>query len=123
TGLLAIPALAGSAAYAIAETFGWKNSLGLPPTRARGFYFIVGGSTLLGAIGAMTRLDPIRMLVWSAVLNGIVAVPLMVMMMLLITNSRIMGNFIASRMLAIFGWLANTPDECRRHRVFPEQHH
>ncbi|MBV1697449.1 MAG: divalent metal cation transporter [Hyphomicrobiales bacterium] len=106
TGLLAIPALAGSAAYAIAETFGWKNSLGLPPTRARGFYFIVGGSTLLGAIGAMTRLDPIRMLVWSAVLNGIVAVPLMVMMMLLITNSRIMGNFIASRMLAIFGWLA-----------------
>jgi len=106
TGLLAIPALAGSAAYAIAEAFGWKNSLGLAPTRARGFYFIVGGSTLLGAIGAMTRVDPIRMLVWSAVLNGVVAVPLMVMMMLLITNSRIMGKFTASRLLAIFGWLA-----------------
>lgn len=106
TGLLAIPALAGSAAYAVAETFGWKNSLGMQPSRARGFYLIIGGATLLGAIGAMTKLDPIRMLVWSAVLNGIVAVPLMAMMMVLITNHRIMGKFAASRKLAIFGWLA-----------------
>jgi NRAMP (natural resistance-associated macrophage protein)-like metal ion transporter len=106
TGLLAIPALAGSAAYAITETFGWKNSLGMLPSRAKGFYFIIGGSTLLGAVGAMTPVDPIRMLVWSAVLNGVVAVPLMVMMMVVITSNRIMGKFAASRMLAIFGWLA-----------------
>ncbi len=97
TGLLAIPTLAGSAAYAIAETFGWKNSLGMLPGRAQGFYLIIGGSTLLGAIGAMTPLDPIRMLVWSAELNGVVAVPLMVMMMMVITNNRIMGKFAASR--------------------------
>jgi NRAMP (natural resistance-associated macrophage protein)-like metal ion transporter len=106
TGLLAIPALAGSAAYAVAETFGWKGSLGMLPRRARGFYLIIGGATLIGALGAMTPIDPIRMLVWSAVINGIVAVPLMVAMMLVIANPAIMGKFAASRMLAIFGWLA-----------------
>jgi NRAMP (natural resistance-associated macrophage protein)-like metal ion transporter len=106
TGLLAIPALAGSAAYAIAETAGWKNSLGMLPSRARGFYLIIGVATLIGTIGAMTPLDPIRMLVWSAVLNGIVAVPLMAAMMLVITDASIMGKFAASRTLATFGWLA-----------------
>ena len=106
TGLLAIPALAGSAAYAAAETFGWKNSLGMLPSRARGFYLFIGAATLIGTAGAMTPFSPIRMLVWSAVLNGIVAVPLMAVMMLVITNSRIMGKFAASRTLATFGWLA-----------------
>jgi Mn2+/Fe2+ NRAMP family transporter len=76
------------------------------PSRARGFYFIIGGATLIGALGAMTPLDPIRMLVWSAVLNGIVAVPLMAAIMLVIGNVRIMGKFTASRALSIFGWLA-----------------
>jgi NRAMP (natural resistance-associated macrophage protein)-like metal ion transporter len=106
TGLLAIPALAGSAAYAIAETLGWKNSLGLLPRRAPGFYLIIGAATLVGSIGAVTPLDPIRMLIWSAVLNGIVAVPLMIAMMMVIGQTRIMGKFAASRTLAAFGWLA-----------------
>jgi NRAMP (natural resistance-associated macrophage protein)-like metal ion transporter len=106
TGLLAIPALAGSVAYAGAEMFGWKNSLGLQSQRARGFYVIIGGATLIGAIGAMSPIDPITMLVWSAVFNGIVAVPLMIGMMLVITNTDIMGKFAASRTLAVFGWLA-----------------
>ncbi len=106
TGLLAIPALAGSAGYAIAETFGWKNSLGMLPQRARGFYLVIGGTTLAGSLGAMTPFDPITMLVWSAVLNGIVAVPLMIAMMMVITSPKIMGKFAASRLLAAFGWLA-----------------
>ena len=106
TGLLAIPALAGSSAYAFAETFGWKGSLSLRPQRAPAFYLIIGGATLVGSIGAMTPIDPIKMLVWSAVLNGIVAAPLMVVMMLVVTNRRIMGEFAASRVLATFGWLA-----------------
>jgi NRAMP (natural resistance-associated macrophage protein)-like metal ion transporter len=106
TGLLAIPALAGSAAYAIAETFGWKGSLGLRPERAPAFYLIIGCATVIGSIGAMTPINPITMLVWSAVFNGIVAAPLMVGMMLVATNGRIMGKFVASRVLAAFGWLA-----------------
>jgi NRAMP (natural resistance-associated macrophage protein)-like metal ion transporter len=106
TGLLAIPALAGSAAYAIAETFGWKGSLGLRPQRAPAFYLIIGGATLVGSLGAMTPINPITMLVWSAVFNGIVAAPLMVGMMLVVTNRKIMGKFAASRVLATFGWLA-----------------
>lgn len=106
TGLLAIPALAGSVAYAGAEIFGWKNSLGMRPRRARGFYLIIGGATLIGGLGAMIPINPITMLVWSAVFNGIVAVPLMVGIMLIVTNNAIMGKFAASRTLAIFGWLA-----------------
>jgi NRAMP (natural resistance-associated macrophage protein)-like metal ion transporter len=106
TGLLAIPALAGAAAYAIGETLGWKSSLGLRLGHARGFYLIVGGATLIGLLGAMSPINPITMLVWSAVFNGIVAVPLMVGMMIIITNRAIMGKFAASRLLAIFGWLA-----------------
>jgi NRAMP (natural resistance-associated macrophage protein)-like metal ion transporter len=106
TGLLAIPALAGSVAYAGAEIFGWKNSLGMRPRRARGFYLIIGGATLIGGLGAMIPINPITMLVWSAVFNGVVAVPLMVGIMLIVTNNAIMGKFAASRTLAIFGWLA-----------------
>ncbi len=106
TGLLAIPALAGSAAYAVAEIFGWKSSLGLRVARAREFYFLIGVATLLGGLGAMSPINPITMLVWSAVFNGIVAVPLMVGMMIVVTNPKIMGSFAASRLLAIFGWLA-----------------
>ena len=106
TGLLAIPALAGSAAYAIAETFGWNGSLGLGLQRAPRFYLVVATATLIGCIGAVIPVDPIAMLVWSAVVNGIVAVPLMVGMMMVVTSRKIMGKFAASRLLAIFGWAA-----------------
>jgi NRAMP (natural resistance-associated macrophage protein)-like metal ion transporter len=106
TGLLAIPALAGSAAYALAETFGWKNSLGLRLARARGFYFLLAGATAIGALGAISPLNPITMLVCSAVFNGIVAVPLMAGLMIVVTNRKVMGKFAASRMLTVFGWLA-----------------
>ena len=88
------------------ETLGWKSSLDLRLGRARGFYLIFGGATLIGSLGAMSAVNPITMLVWSAVVNGMVAVPLMVGMMMIITNRAIMGQFAASRVLATFGWLA-----------------
>jgi NRAMP (natural resistance-associated macrophage protein)-like metal ion transporter len=106
TGLLAIPALAGSAAYAIAEGFGWKNSLGLAPWRAQGFYIIIGAATLMGSFGALLPINPIRLLVWSAVFNGIVAVPLMAGMMVVVSSRKIMGKFAASVLLTTCGWLA-----------------
>jgi NRAMP (natural resistance-associated macrophage protein)-like metal ion transporter len=106
TGLLAVPALAGSLAYAIAELAAWRGSLGLKLARARGFYALIGASILIGAVGAMSPLNPISMLVWSAVFNGVVAVPLMVGMMMVVTNKTIMGAFTASRLLAVFGWIA-----------------
>jgi Mn2+/Fe2+ NRAMP family transporter len=106
TGLLAVPVLAGSAGYAVAESFGWEGSLELPARRAPGFYLIVGAATLAGLGAALTPLEPIRMLFWSAVVNGIVAVPLMVGMMVVVGSRKIMGKFAASRALMVGGWAA-----------------
>jgi NRAMP (natural resistance-associated macrophage protein)-like metal ion transporter len=106
TGLLAVPVLAGSAGYAVAESFGWEGSLELPARGAPGFYLVVGASTLAGLGAALTPLDPIRMLFWSAVVNGVVAVPLMVAMMIVVASRTIMGKYAASRALMIGGWAA-----------------
>jgi NRAMP (natural resistance-associated macrophage protein)-like metal ion transporter len=106
TGLLAVPVLAGSTGYAVAESLGWRGSLEMPPRRAPGFYLIVAASTVAGLIVALTPLNPIRMLFWSAVVNGIVAVPLMAGMMLVVGDRKIMGAFAASRLLMIGGWAA-----------------
>jgi NRAMP (natural resistance-associated macrophage protein)-like metal ion transporter len=106
TGLLAVPVLAGSAGYAVAESVGWRSSLEMPARHAPGFYMIVSAATLAGLIAALTQFNPIRMLFWSAVVNGVVAVPLMAAMMLVVGNRKIMGAFAASRLLMIFGWAA-----------------
>ena len=106
TGLLAVPVLAGSAGYAVAETFGWEGSLEMQARGAPGFYLVVAAATLAGLGAALTPLDPIRMLFWSAVVNGIVAVPLMIAMMLVVGSRKVMGKFSASRALMIFGWSA-----------------
>jgi NRAMP (natural resistance-associated macrophage protein)-like metal ion transporter len=106
TGLLAVPVLAGSAGYAVAETFGWEGSLEMPARSAPGFYLVVAAATLAGLGAALTPLDPIRMLFWSAVVNGVVAVPLMVAMMVVVASRNIMGKFAASRALMVFGWFA-----------------
>jgi NRAMP (natural resistance-associated macrophage protein)-like metal ion transporter len=106
TGLLAVPVLAGSAGYAVAESLGWRGSLETPVRGAPGFYLILSAATLAGLIAALSPFNPIRMLFWSAVVNGIVAVPLMAAMMLVVGNRRIMGAFAASRLLMIFGWAA-----------------
>jgi NRAMP (natural resistance-associated macrophage protein)-like metal ion transporter len=106
TGLLAVPVLAGSAGYAVAESFGWEGSLELPARGAPGFYLVVTAATIAGLGAALTPLDPIRMLFWSAVVNGIVAVPLMVAMMVVVASRNIMGKYAASRALTISGWCA-----------------
>ena len=106
TGLLAVPVLAGSAAYAVAEAFGWRGSLALKPKEARGFYAIIAGATVLGAILALSPIDPIRMLFWTAVINGVVAVPVMVVMMALVSSRAVMGEVVAGPLLRIGGWTA-----------------
>jgi NRAMP (natural resistance-associated macrophage protein)-like metal ion transporter len=106
TGLLAVPVLAGSAGYAVADSLGWRGSLEMPVRRAPGFYLILAAATLAGLVAALSPFNPIRMLFWSAVVNGVVAVPLMAAMMLVVGNRRIMGAFAASRLLMIFGWAA-----------------
>ncbi len=106
TGLLAVPVLAGSAAYAVAEAMEWRSSLELAPRQAKGFYSIIAGSTLIGALIALSPLDPIRMLFWSAVINGIVAVPVMAMMMLLVSRRSVMGEVRAHGLLKVAGWSA-----------------
>lgn len=106
TGLLAVPVLAGSAAYALAETFKWRASLELKAGEAPRFYGVIAMATLVGVALNFVGLDPIRALFWAAALNGIVSVPLMVMTMLMSGNSKIMGNFTISRALKTMGWMA-----------------
>jgi len=106
TGLLAVPVLAGSAAYAVAESFKWRMGLGLGLLQARGFYAIVIIATALGVALNFSHIDPIKALFWSAVLNGVIAVPIMVVMMLMARRADIMGPFVISRRLVVLGWLA-----------------
>ncbi|MFI5072223.1 MAG: NRAMP family divalent metal transporter, partial [Terriglobales bacterium] len=106
TGLLAVPVLAGSAAYAVSEVFHWKASLEKKPKHAVGFYTTIGIATFMGLVLNFIHLNPIRALFWSAVLNGVVAGPVMVFMMLLARNPKVMGEFTLPKSLHVAGWLA-----------------
>jgi len=106
TGLLAVPVLAGSAAYAVAESFEWKTGLDLKLLEAREFYGIIAFATLGGVLLDFTPIDPIKALFWCAVINGIIAVPIMIVMMLLADDPRVMGTFTVTRRLKTLGWLA-----------------
>ena len=106
TGLLAVPILAGSAAYAVAETCNWPIGLGRTLPRAKGFYAILTIATLLGMALNFTTIDPIQALFWSAVINGVIAVPIMAVMMLMAVREDIMGQFVITRRIRILGWLA-----------------
>ena len=106
TGLLAVPVLAGSAAYAVAEAFHLRGSLELPANRAIGFYAIVSAATLAGAGLTLTRIDPIAMLFWTAVINGVVAVPIMIVMMIVIAPRRGQTTLALPVWLRVLGWLA-----------------
>jgi NRAMP (natural resistance-associated macrophage protein)-like metal ion transporter len=106
TGLLAVPVLAGSAAYAVAEAFGLRGSLELPANRALGFYAIVGAATFGGGALAATNINPIAMLFWTAVINGVVAVPIMVAMMLVVSGTKGIRSLLLPRWLKVLGWLA-----------------
>ena len=106
TGLLAVPVLAGSAAYAVGEALGIHVGLARKLTRAKGFYAILALLMILGALLNFTPIDPIKALFWSAVINGVVAVPVMVMMMLMSTNKATMGRFCLPVTLRAVGWIA-----------------
>jgi len=106
TGLLAVPVLAGSAAYATAGAFGWKKGLELKPMVAKRFYGIIAVSTLVGVALGFTALDPIKALYWSAVINGVISVPIMAVMMLMAANAKVMGRFVVTRRLKWLGWMA-----------------
>ena len=106
TGFLALPVLAGSAAFAVAEIFRWKEGLEYQPRQAAGFYAIIVMATFIGVLIDWSPIDPMRALFWSAVLNGVAAVPLMIAMMVVVSSRTVMGRFTAGRPLLLFGWAA-----------------
>ena len=106
TGMLAIPVLAGSAAYAVSEMMHWKTGLDRKPGEARRFYGVLAAATLVGLALNLLGVDPIRALFWSAVINGIVAGPVMVVMMHIASNPRVMGDLPVPPWLRRTGWLA-----------------
>src|SRR5207253_11243794 len=113
TGLLAVPVLAGSAAYGVGEALRWPTGLNRKPLDAKGFYGVLATATLLGLainfpeVQRFTHLTPIKALYWAAVINGVVAIPIMAVMMLMFQNKKVMGQFTGvSRRLRVMGWLA-----------------
>ncbi len=105
TGLLAVPVLAGSASYAIAESFGWREGLYRKFRQAHGFYGVITIATLFGLLINFTYLQPFQILYYTAVLNGIIAPPLMVLILLIAGNKNIMGKYTNSRLSAALGWI------------------
>jgi len=106
TGLLAVPILAGSASFAIAEVFGWRSGLDLSPRRGRRFYLVFAGAIVGGMLLDALQTNPIRMLFLSAVVNGILAPPLLVLVMLVSGNPQIMGEHTNGAWLSVLGWAA-----------------
>lgn len=106
TGLLSVPVLAGSAAYALGEARRWPVGLAQRPKQAKAFYGTIAVATLIGATANLLKISPIKALVWSAVLNAIAAVPIMVLLMQMATNASIMGKFTISRRSRVVGWIA-----------------
>lgn len=106
TGLLAVPVLAGSAAYGVAETFRWRASLESRPNKAKQFYGVLAVATLVGLALNFIGLNPIRALFWSAVINGVVSVPLMIVTMRMAANRKVMGEFTLPLYLRAAGWIA-----------------
>jgi Mn2+/Fe2+ NRAMP family transporter len=104
-GLIGVPVLAGSGAYAAAEAMGWKEGLERSATDARGFYGVIAVSVLLGLVIQYSPISPMKALFWSAVINGVVAVPLLVVITLLASKKSVMGAYTASRPIVILGWV------------------
>jgi NRAMP (natural resistance-associated macrophage protein)-like metal ion transporter len=106
TGMLAVPVLAGSAAYAVAEAFDWQTGLDRKLFEAKEFYAIVTLATAGGVLLGFTPIDPIKALIWSAVINGVIAVPIMAVMMILAQRPDVMGQFVVKPRLRVLGWAA-----------------
>ena len=105
-GLIGVPVLAGSAAYALAEAMSWKSGLERKALDARGFYSVIAVSVLAGLIIQYSPISPMKALFWSAVINGIVAVPLMAIIILIASSTSAMGRFTSSRVIVALGWIA-----------------
>ncbi|MDG4892200.1 divalent metal cation transporter [Mesorhizobium sp. WSM4976] len=105
-GLIGVPVLAGSAAYALAEAMGWQEGLELKASDARGFYGVITVSILAALVIQYLPISPMKALFWSAVINGVVAVPLMVVVILLASSRSVMGPFASGRAIVILGWVA-----------------
>jgi Mn2+/Fe2+ NRAMP family transporter len=105
-GLIGVPVLAGSGAYALCEAMDWKWGLERKATDARGFYGVITISVLAGLVIQYSPISPMKALFWSAVINGVVAVPLMAVIILLVSKKSVMGDFVASRPIVLLGWLA-----------------
>src|SRR5262249_16112395 len=106
TGLLSVPVLAGSAAYALGEARRWPVGLSRKPLQAKAFYATVAAATLIGAALNIAAISPMEALVWAAVINGIVASPVMALLVLISANSKVMGRFTLSGRGLSLGWLA-----------------
>ena len=106
TGLLAVPVLAGSAAYAVSEVFGWRAGLSHGFHEARGFYFIIVAATGIGTLMSIFEVDPMQALVWSAIVNGVISVPIMVVMMWIGQSASVMGSLTMTLRHRCFGWAA-----------------
>jgi NRAMP (natural resistance-associated macrophage protein)-like metal ion transporter len=106
TGLLSVPVLAGSAAYALGEARKWPVGLSRAPQDAKAFYAAIAIATFLGALGNVFGVNPVKALVWAAVLNGIVAVPVMALLMLMSVRTAVLGEFCISRSWVALGWIA-----------------
>ncbi len=104
SGFLAVPVLTASAAYALAEAFGWKHGLGQPPKRAKQFYVILTVSTCVGMLINFVNVNPIDALFWTAVLNGFLTPPLLALLMLISNNRAIMSSRVNGLFLNVVGW-------------------
>ena len=106
TGLMSVPVLAGSAAYALGEARSWPTGLSKKPGQAKAFYSAIAVATVLGAAANVLKISPIKALIWAAALNAVVAVPVMFLVMKIATNTKIMGPFRIGRAWVVLGWLA-----------------
>jgi Mn2+/Fe2+ NRAMP family transporter len=106
TGMLALPVLAGSAAYAVAAQFGWHRSLDLPLHKARPFYTIIAAAMLIGTVISLADINPMRALYWAAVINAVISVPIMIAIMMVASSRPMMGNLVLGLKWRALGWAA-----------------
>jgi Mn2+/Fe2+ NRAMP family transporter len=104
TGLLAVPVLAGSSAYALSDAFGWKQGLNKKFKKAKAFYLIIAISTLIGLWINFTNIDPIRALVYTAVINGVTSVPILYTVMKIANDRKILQDKVNGRLSNVIGW-------------------
>ena len=117
-GLIGVPVLAGSAAYALCEAMNWKWGLERSATNARGFYGVISVSVLAGLVIQYSPISPMKALFWSAVINGVVAVPLMAVIIVLVSRKSVMGAYTANRKIVILGWIATAIKGAAAVRMF-----